>query len=125
MNHDHQSHPHGVLGRALPGYGRAFAIGIALNIAYILAEAAGGLLAGSLALTACGTTIWPVSHDMVAKPQAVITKPDVIAAKLTPLVHFLDHGVHEWREPNPFFRGAWYVEHYPDVAASGANPLTH
>ncbi len=51
--------------------------------------------------------------------------PDVIAAKLTPLVHFLDHGVHEWREPNPFFRGAWYIEHYPDVAASGVNPLTH
>src|ERR1700744_6291417 len=51
--------------------------------------------------------------------------PDVIAAKMTPLAHFLDHGVHEWREPNPFFRGTWSVDHYPDVAASGPSPSTH
>ncbi|HVY16945.1 MAG TPA: glycosyltransferase [Rhodopila sp.] len=51
--------------------------------------------------------------------------PDVIAAKLTPLIHFLNHGVHEWREPNAFFNGAWYVKHYPDIEASGTNPLVH
>jgi cobalt-zinc-cadmium efflux system protein len=52
MNHDHQSHPHAVLGRALPGYGRAFAIGIAVNLAYVGAEAVAGIVSGSLALLA-------------------------------------------------------------------------
>jgi GT2 family glycosyltransferase/glycosyltransferase involved in cell wall biosynthesis len=51
--------------------------------------------------------------------------PDVIAAKISPLVHFLDHGVHEWREPNPYFNGTWYVAHYPDVDTAGTNPLVH
>jgi cobalt-zinc-cadmium efflux system protein len=52
MNHDHQSHPHAVLGRARPGYGRAFAIGIAVNLAYVGAEAVAGIVSGSLALLA-------------------------------------------------------------------------
>lgn len=51
--------------------------------------------------------------------------PDVIAAKLSPLVHFLDHGVYEWREPNSYFNGTWYVAHYPDVDTAGTNPLVH
>ena len=33
-------------------YGRAFAIGIALNLVYVVAEAAAGLISGSLALLA-------------------------------------------------------------------------
>ena len=52
MNHDHQSHPHAVLGHALPGYGRAFAIGIGVNLAYVGAEAVAGIVSGSLALLA-------------------------------------------------------------------------
>ncbi len=52
MNHDHHSHSHGVLGRALPGYGQAFAIGIALNLGYVGAEAVAGIVSGSLALLA-------------------------------------------------------------------------
>ena len=47
MPHDHSSHGHG-----RPDYGRAFAIGIALNVAYVLIEATAGILAGSLALLA-------------------------------------------------------------------------
>ena len=41
------SHTH-----AAPDYGRAFAIGIALNLAYVAAEAGFGIVAGSLALLA-------------------------------------------------------------------------
>ena len=52
MSHDHHSHPHGVRGRALTGYGRAFAIGIAVNLAYVGAEAVAGIVSGSLALLA-------------------------------------------------------------------------
>lgn len=50
-NHHHQhGHTHHAPG---PGdYGRAFAIGIALNLAYVAAEAVFGIVAGSLALLA-------------------------------------------------------------------------
>src|SRR5215470_10751138 len=44
---DHGAHLH-----ADPSYGRAFAIGIALNLAYVGGEAVAGLLSGSLALLA-------------------------------------------------------------------------
>jgi cobalt-zinc-cadmium efflux system protein len=52
-HHPGHAHPHGH-SHGLPrtDYNHAFAIGIGLNIAYIAAEAAAGLLAGSLALLA-------------------------------------------------------------------------
>ncbi|HVH80895.1 MAG TPA: cation diffusion facilitator family transporter, partial [Stellaceae bacterium] len=49
MSHDHHAHAHH---HAAPDYGRAFAIGIALNLIYVTAEAGYGLAAGSLALLA-------------------------------------------------------------------------
>ncbi|HWB48582.1 MAG TPA: cation diffusion facilitator family transporter [Stellaceae bacterium] len=49
MSHDHHGHTHH---HAPADYGRAFAIGIALNLAYVAAEAGYGLAAGSLALLA-------------------------------------------------------------------------
>src|SRR6478609_8336884 len=51
--------------------------------------------------------------------------PDVVAAKLDPIRHFIRHGLAERRDPNRFFDSAWYVEHYPDVNASGQHPLLH
>ncbi|HEY1300309.1 MAG TPA: cation diffusion facilitator family transporter, partial [Stellaceae bacterium] len=50
MTHDHQGHTHHP--HAPADYGRAFAIGIALNLAYVAGEAVAGLLAHSLALLA-------------------------------------------------------------------------
>jgi cobalt-zinc-cadmium efflux system protein len=47
MHHDHHGHEHGE-----PDYGRAFALGIGLNLAYVIAEAIAGVLSGSLALLA-------------------------------------------------------------------------
>ena len=47
MAHDHHRHAHGQ-----SDYGRAFAVGIALNLAYVAAEAVAGVLSGSLALLA-------------------------------------------------------------------------
>jgi cobalt-zinc-cadmium efflux system protein len=44
----HHAHSHG----AAPDYGRALAIGIAINLAYLVGEAGFGLYAGSLALLA-------------------------------------------------------------------------
>lgn len=45
-SHDHHHPP------ATAGYGRAFAFGIALNLAYVAAETAAGLVTGSMALLA-------------------------------------------------------------------------
>jgi cobalt-zinc-cadmium efflux system protein len=51
LAHEHEHHSH--LHSHGPGdYGRAFAIGIGLNLAYVVGEAAIGILAGSLALLA-------------------------------------------------------------------------
>ena len=51
--------------------------------------------------------------------------PDVVAAELDPLLHFIRHGLAEQRDPNQYFAGAWYTGHYPDVGASGLHPLLH
>lgn len=49
--HDQHDHLHGHSHAPLD-YGRAFALGIALNLAYVAAEAAAGAISGSLALLA-------------------------------------------------------------------------
>jgi cobalt-zinc-cadmium efflux system protein len=55
LAHDHDAHGHGNArerAHAPLDHGRAFAIGIALNLAYVAAEAGIGVVAGSLALLA-------------------------------------------------------------------------
>ncbi|HTT79444.1 MAG TPA: cation diffusion facilitator family transporter [Stellaceae bacterium] len=53
MAHPHaDAHAHHDRGHARGGSGRAFAVGIALNLAYVAAEAAFAIVAGSLALLA-------------------------------------------------------------------------
>ena len=49
---DHSGHQHGPGGRAPASFGRAFAIGIALNTIYVAAEAVDGITANALALLA-------------------------------------------------------------------------
>jgi cobalt-zinc-cadmium efflux system protein len=49
MPHDHSSHGNSSHGHGRPDYERAFAIGIALNVAYVAAEAIAGVVSGSLA----------------------------------------------------------------------------
>jgi cobalt-zinc-cadmium efflux system protein len=49
--HDHHHHSHSNAAAALD-YGRAFAIGVALNLAYVVGEAGFGIASGSLALIA-------------------------------------------------------------------------
>jgi GT2 family glycosyltransferase/glycosyltransferase involved in cell wall biosynthesis len=51
--------------------------------------------------------------------------PDIAAAGIPPILHFVRFGLEEKRDPNPFFEGAWYAEHYPDIGASGIHPLLH
>src|SRR5690349_15600676 len=52
MTYDHQSHAHSGHRHPSASYGRAFAIGIALNLLYVAGEAVAGILSGSLALLA-------------------------------------------------------------------------
>lgn len=49
---EHHHHGHGHHGHAPANFDRAFAVGIALNTAYVLAEAGAGLWTGSVALLA-------------------------------------------------------------------------
>jgi hypothetical protein len=51
--------------------------------------------------------------------------PDVVAAGIDPLEHFLRYGAGEGRNPGPVFDTQWYLQAYPDVAASAMNPLLH
>lgn len=51
--------------------------------------------------------------------------PDVAAAGIDPLLHFMSHGHQEGRWPNSEFDPAWYLTHNPDVARSGMNPFVH
>lgn len=53
------------------------------------------------------------------------TYPDVAAAGIDPLRHYLQFGAAEGRDPSPFFCTRWYLETYPDVAEAGINPLQH
>src|ERR1700737_1821601 len=52
MDHDRQGHVHPPHSSAHSNYGRAFAIGIALNLLYVGGEAVAGVVSGSLALLA-------------------------------------------------------------------------
>lgn len=51
--------------------------------------------------------------------------PDVAAAGLDPVDHYLKHGAGEGRDPSPLFLTGWYLRQNPDVAAAGINPLVH
>lgn len=53
------------------------------------------------------------------------TYPDVAAARIDPLTHFMDLGWRELRKPNVLFDTAWYLTTFPDVEAEGCNPLLH
>lgn len=51
--------------------------------------------------------------------------PDVAAAKVDPVGHYLKSGAGEGRNPSAAFDTAWYLLTYFDVAESGLNPLVH
>jgi CDP-glycerol glycerophosphotransferase (TagB/SpsB family) len=51
--------------------------------------------------------------------------PDVAAIGVDPLLHYLDAGALEGRNPCDLFDSAYYLGENPDVAASGINPLAH
>jgi hypothetical protein len=40
-------------------------------------------------------------------------------------LHYAHFGCRNGYDPNAYFRSAWYRTEYPDVKATGANPLDH
>jgi ubiquinone/menaquinone biosynthesis C-methylase UbiE len=53
------------------------------------------------------------------------TYPDVAAAGLDPIDHYLNHGASEGRNPGPGFDTIWYLSENHYVRAAGVNPLLH
>jgi uncharacterized protein VirK/YbjX len=51
--------------------------------------------------------------------------PDVRAAGVDPVHHYLKHGAAEGRDPNAFFITRQYLAENPEVQRSGMNPLVH
>jgi hypothetical protein len=53
------------------------------------------------------------------------TYPDVAAANVDVVDHYLTYGWRESRDPNSWFHTSWYLVQNVDVAASGICPLVH
>jgi hypothetical protein len=51
--------------------------------------------------------------------------PDVGAAGVDPIEHYLSCGADEGRNPSPSFNTLWYLSNNPDAGAEGQNPLLH
>lgn len=55
----------------------------------------------------------------------LITYPDVRAADMDPLMHFIKYGWKEGRNPSKDFNTEFYLSQYNDVNKSELNPLLH
>lgn len=51
--------------------------------------------------------------------------PDVAAAGINPLDHYIQNGESEGRKPSSLFDPTYYAEQYPDVVAAGMGLLEH
>lgn len=53
------------------------------------------------------------------------TYPEVAAAGLDPVAHYLRSDHADGLQPSAFFDGAAYLARHPEIAAAGVNPLVH
>ena len=51
--------------------------------------------------------------------------PDVRDAKLNGIIHYVEKGVFEGRNPSSDFNTHTYLSNYPDVVKAGVNPFAH
>ncbi|MGN8112287.1 glycosyltransferase family 61 protein [Paraburkholderia sp. 22098] len=64
-------------------------------------------------------------HCLFFRDWYLTENPDVAAAGIDPLLHFMEHGALEGRRPSPYFDVSWYLDRYSDVRENGINPLVH
>ena len=51
--------------------------------------------------------------------------PDVANAGMDPLIHYMNYGSQEGRNPSKDFDTGWYRSTYKDVSGTGIIPLVH
>lgn len=147
-DHDHHGHSHGAHGHgghhhAPASFGRAFAIGIALNIGFVLVEGGFGLFSGSLALVAdAGHNLSDVFGLLVAwgavalgkvRPSARFTYglrgSTILAALLNGLLLMLAAGaialaaVQRFGDPQPVMGGTMMIVAAIGILINGATAL--
>lgn len=64
-------------------------------------------------------------HPLFASSYYLDRYPDIAAAGISPVAHYLEHGWREGRDPHPYFANDWYLQQNPDVLRTGINPLVH
>lgn len=82
----------------------------------------------SLAADPSGGTLLRTTHVLTPDFDAayyLAHNPDVAAAGMDPLQHYLQYGWKEHRDPSAYFSTSWYLAQNPDVAAAGLDPLVH
>ncbi len=82
----------------------------------------------SLATDQSGGTLLQTTHLLDPDFDAayyLANNPDVAASGLNPLLHYLQYGWKEHRDPSAYFSTSWYLAKNPDVAAAGLDPLVH
>lgn len=55
----------------------------------------------------------------------LMRNPDVAAAGVDPVLHYVMHGADQDRDPNPSFNTAAYKTQHPETTTGGINPLVH
>lgn len=51
--------------------------------------------------------------------------PDVAAARIDPLKHYIGHGSYEGRKPHPYFQPDYYLVQHPEAGSGNGNPLLY
>jgi hypothetical protein len=55
----------------------------------------------------------------------LVSNPDLAQSMQDPIVHYLNKGAKEGRNPNPWFDISFYMSTHPGIASAGINPLFH
>lgn len=68
---------------------------------------------------------WQVVRDAFDSEYYLAENPGVERAGIDPVLHFLQQGWTEGRDPNAWFSVSAYLDAYPDVAQTQLNPFYH
>jgi cobalt-zinc-cadmium efflux system protein len=82
MSHNHSHHDHSGHGHSTPDFGKAFAIGVSLNLAYIIVQIVFGLRANSVALLA------DAAHNLIDVLGLFLAWGAIVLAKRRPTQRF-------------------------------------